>query len=96
MLSPNWQLNDGVVLTSKTDCEVLHFVMSTDGVSPAKSKKFCLYPVWLMLLNLPEKGRACYKNLILISLYGGVKKNLIAVHWLKFWFNLFTFLINAN
>ena len=74
MLSPNWQLNDDVVLTSKNDCEVLHFVMSTDGVSPAKSKKFCLYPVWLMLLNLPQKRRACYKNLILISLYGGVKK----------------------
>ena len=48
--------------------------MSTDGVSPAKSKKFCLYPVWLMLLNLPQKRRACYKNLFLISLYCGVKK----------------------
>ena len=67
-------MNDDVVLTSKNDSEVLHFVMSYDGVSPAKSKKFCLYPVWLMLLNLPQKRRACYKKLILISLYGGVKK----------------------
>ena len=61
-------------LETKSDCEVLHFVMSTDGVSPAKSKRFSLYPVWLMLLNLPRKRRVSYRNLILVSLFGGDKK----------------------
>ena len=72
--APNWQLNNDVRLETKSDCEVLHFVMSTDGVSPAKSKRFSLYPVWLMLLNLPRKRRVSYRNLILVSLFGGDKK----------------------
>ena len=52
----------------------LYFALSTDGVSPFNSAKFSLYPVWLMLLNLPARRRVSYRNLLLVSLFGGEKK----------------------
>ena len=52
----------------------LYFALSTDGASPFNSAKFSLYPVWLMLLNLPARRRVSYRNLLLVSLFGGEKK----------------------
>ena len=72
--SKNWQLQEDIHLEHKENYQVLHFSLSTDGVSPAKSAKFSLYPVWLMLLNLPQKRRVCYRNLLLVSLFGGNSK----------------------
>ena len=72
--SKNWQLQEDIHLEHKENYQVLHFSLSTDGVSPAKSAKFSLYPVWLMLLNLPQKRRVCHRNLLLVSLFGGNSK----------------------
>ena len=69
-----WQLQEDIHLEHKENYQVLHFSLSTDGVSPAKSAKFSLCPVWLMLLNLPQKLRVFYRNLLLVSLFGGNSK----------------------
>ena len=67
-------LNEFPGLTSSENVLFLHVVLSTDGVSPYNSKHFSLYPVFLMLLNLPIKRRVQFNNLILASLFGGEKK----------------------
>ena len=72
--SKNWQLQEDIHLEHKENYQVQHFSLSTDGVSPAKSAKFSLYPDWLMLLNLPQKRRVCYHKLLLVSLFGGNSK----------------------
>ena len=77
--SKNWQLQEDIHLEHKENYQVLHFSLSTDGVLPAKSAKFSLCHVWLMLLNLPQKRRVCYRNLLLVSLFGATA-SLIAHH----------------
>ena len=53
---------------------VIHFILNTDGISPIKSSNFSLYPVWLMMANLPERRRCSYHNLILAAIFGGEGK----------------------
>ena len=69
----NFQLQTDLSLP-KPDKNCLFFALSTDGVSPVNSAKFNLHPVWLMLLNLASKRRVSYKNLLLLSLFGGDRK----------------------
>ena len=69
----NFQLQTHLSLP-KPDKNCLFFALSTDGVSPFNSAKCNLYPVWLMLLNLPSKRSVSYKNLLLLSLFGGDRK----------------------
>ena len=71
---PYWQMQDDVALPRLKDQIVLYFVLSVDGVSPFNSAKFSLYPVWLMLLNLPARRRVCYRNLLLVTLFSGQTK----------------------
>ena len=54
--------------------KTLFFVMNTDGVSPSKSKQYQLFPVLIMIANLPPRARQSYRNLILASLFGGSGK----------------------
>ena len=72
----NFQLQTDLSLP-KPDKNCLFFALCTDGVSPFNSAKFNLYPVRVMLFNLPSKRRVSYKNLLLLSLFGGDRKSKV-------------------
>ena len=48
--------------------------MSTDGVPLFKSSSMSLWPVYLLILNLPPAIRVCAENIILSGLYVGPTK----------------------
>ena len=73
-LYPKWQMQKDLTLPLESNDITLFFVLSSDGVSPFNSAKFSIYPVWLMLVNLPARRRVSIRNLIMASLYGGATK----------------------
>ena len=74
VLYPKWQMQKDLTLPLESNDITVFFVLSSDGVSPFNSAKFSIYPVWLMLLNLPAQRRISIRNLIKASLYGGATK----------------------
>ena len=54
--------------------KTVRIIFNTDGVSPFKSSKFEIYPIWLMIADLPSWRRVKYRNMVLAGLYGGTKK----------------------
>ena len=48
--------------------------LSTDGVLLFKSSSISLWPVYLLILNLPPAIRVCAENIILCGLYVGPTK----------------------
>ena len=62
------------ILLPKSNDKVVYLIMNVDGVSPCKSTKFELYPIWLLIANFPASRRVKFKNMVLGGLYGGTKK----------------------
>ena len=51
------------------------FVLNVDGATPMKStSKFHIWPMWLMIANLPIAVRQSYPNMTLAALYAGSQK----------------------
>ena len=48
----NWNPCDDIRLPNCAG-KVIHLILNADGVSPFKSSKFELYPIWLMVANFP-------------------------------------------
>ena len=69
----NWNPCDDIGLPNCAG-KVIHLILNADGVSPFKSSKFELYPIWLMVANFPASRRVKFKNMMLGALYGGSKK----------------------
>ena len=69
----NWNPCDDIRLPNCAG-KVIHLILNADGVSPFKSSKFELYPIWLMVANFPASRRVKFKNMMLGALYGGSKK----------------------
>ena len=59
---------------SNDSVKTIYSIINTDGISPSKSCKYQLYPVWFQVANLPCSIRSQYKNHILAALFGGVGK----------------------
>ncbi len=53
--------------------------LSTDGVPLFKSSKISLWPVFLVILNLPREIRMNAENIILCGLWVGPCKPLMSV-----------------
>lgn len=60
----------------------LSLVLNTDGIAPFKSNVITMWPVILMIANLPPVQRALPKNLILAGLWFGKEKPNMG-HFLK-------------
>ena len=69
----NWNTCDDIRLPNCAG-KVIHLILNADGISPFKSSKFELYPIWLMVANFPASRRVKFKNMMLGALYGGSKK----------------------
>lgn len=72
---------DGAALREKTreghfysNPENLGLMLSTDGVSLFKSSSADLWPVFLVILNLPPAIRMNAQNIVLAGLWYGSKK----------------------
>ena len=52
----------------------LALCINTDGVPLFKSSSFCLWPVYLFILNLPAKVHANANNIVLVGLWAGPSK----------------------
>ena len=74
--SKNWIPEKVLKLPSVCNDSVktIYLIINTDGISPSKSCKYQLYPVWFQVGNLPCSIRSQYKNHILAALFGGVGK----------------------
>ena len=74
--SKNWIPEKVLKLPSVSNDSVktIYLIINTDGISPSKSCKYQLYPVWFQVPNLPCSIRSQYKNHILSALFGGVGK----------------------
>ncbi|CAF1116504.1 unnamed protein product [Brachionus calyciflorus] len=50
------------------------FTLNTDGISPFKSSKICIWPIYLVINELNIKHRFNFSNVILAGLYVGTQK----------------------
>ena len=71
MLHDVW---DGAALTSHSDPHHLALSLSTDGVPLFKSSKVSLWPVYLVILNLPANIRMNSENVVLSGMWVGPAK----------------------
>ena len=85
--SKNWIPEKVLKLPSVSNDSVktIYLIINTDGISPSKSRKYKLYPVWFQVGNSPISIRSQYKNQKLAALFGGVGKPNwdVSLHCLK-------------
>ena len=64
-------LKIGSFLTDNETCITLHLIISTDGVKIIHSSGKHLYPLWLIIADLPPVMRFSFDNIALASLWFG-------------------------
>jgi hypothetical protein len=62
-------------MTLKGKLDFIGLIFNTDGISPFKSSKFQIWPLFMSFAQLPKIKRCLPENICLIGLYFGAKPN---------------------